>query len=63
MQEKNTFTGGCHCGVVRFQVSGLDLEHTVTCNCSRCSKLGSILSFVPAESFNLISGEDHLTDY
>lgn len=28
-----------------------------------CSKAGSILSFVPAESFTLLQGEDSLTDY
>lgn len=61
--ENKKLTGGCHCGAVRFEVVGLDLENTITCNCSRCSKLGSVLSFVPAESFNLLSGEDHLTDY
>lgn len=63
MSETNTFEGGCHCGAVRYRVGGLDLTSTITCNCSRCSKLGVILSFVPADSFNLISGEDHLTDY
>lgn len=63
MSETNTLEGGCHCGAVRFRVSGLDLDQTITCNCSRCSKLGSVLSFLPAESFNLLSGEDKLTDY
>jgi hypothetical protein len=32
-------------------------------NCSRCAKLGSLLSFVPAPDFNLISGEGGTTDY
>lgn len=63
MSDKTIFRGGCHCGKVRFEVSGLDLSNTITCNCSRCAKLGSILSFIGAESFNLLSGEDHLTDY
>lgn len=63
MSENNTFAGGCHCEAVRFQVTGLDLSSTITCNCSRCSKLGNVLSFVPAESFNILSGEDKLTDY
>lgn len=61
--QDDTFVGGCHCKAVRYQVSGLDVNNVVVCNCSRCSMLGSILSFVPAESFNLQSGEDHLTDY
>jgi|SRR3989344_2316909 len=63
MDSETVHNGGCHCGAVRYQVSGLDLDNTITCNCSRCSKLGSVLSFVPIESFNLQSGEDHLTDY
>lgn len=63
MNENNTFEGGCHCGAVRYRVSGLNLSSTITCNCSRCAKLGSVLSFVPADSFNLLSGEDKLTDY
>lgn len=62
MSDK-TFEGGCHCGAVRYRVSGLELDGLITCNCSRCSKLGSILSFVPAESFSLLKGEDYLTDY
>lgn len=63
MDSDTTFKGGCHCGAVRFQVRGLDLSGTITCNCSRCSMLGVILSFVPSDSFNLERGEDHLTDY
>jgi len=63
MSEKDTFEGGCHCQAVRFRVSGLNLDKTITCNCSRCSKLGSVLSFLPTESFDLLSGEDKLSDY
>lgn len=63
MTENTNFEGGCHCGAVRYRVNGLNLDSTITCNCSRCSMLGSILSFVPADSFTLLSGEDHLTDY
>lgn len=56
------YTGGCHCGAVRFEVDA-DLSSTIICNCSLCSKAGTILSFVPAESFTLLQGEDALTDY
>jgi hypothetical protein len=55
-------TGGCHCGAVRYEVEA-DLSHTMTCNCSHCSKKGFILLFVPAEQFTLLSGEDALTEY
>ena len=35
----------------------------VTCNCSRCRRLGSVLAFAPRESFTLLSGEDTLNEY
>jgi hypothetical protein len=54
--------GGCHCGRVRFRVTA-DLASTVTCNCSICQKTGTILTFVPASNFELLSGEDALSDY
>ncbi len=57
-----TYRGSCQCGAVRFE-AGLDLDRTVTCNCSRCRRLGSILAFTPPEGFVLESGEGELSDY
>lgn len=56
------YKGGCQCGAVRYAVS-VDLDNTIVCNCSRCARLGSILAFTPAESFDLLSGEDALTEF
>lgn len=56
------FTGGCHCGAVRFEAS-LNLSHTVSCNCSICSTKGLILAFTPVESFTLASGDMQLREY
>ena len=56
------YTGGCHCGAVRYEVTA-DLGGAISCNCSRCSKLGAILTFAPAQNFKLFSGEPKLTDY
>lgn len=57
------YTGGCQCGKVRFEVS-LDLSAPViACNCSRCGRLGSLLTFAPAAEFKLTSGEGNLTEY
>ena len=58
-----THQGGCHCGAVRYRVE-LDLTKPVTqCNCSICSRSGTLLSFVPAAAFTLEQGEGSLTDY
>ena len=62
MSNKRHYTGGCHCGSVRYEVD-LDLAHTVTCNCSICQKTGSTLAFAPADSFKLLRGSEVLTDY
>lgn len=56
------YKGGCQCGAVRYEVDA-DIDKTVSCNCSRCGRLGSILTFSPAESFRLLSGEGNMTDY
>jgi hypothetical protein len=55
-------SGGCQCGRVRYEVE-VGLDDTITCNCSRCGKLGSVLTFAPAQAFTLLSGEDALTEY
>ena len=57
-----TFSGGCHCGAVRFEAVS-DLETVIECNCSHCKAKGFLLTFVPPENFKLISGGDNLTDY
>lgn len=62
MPEATRYTGGCHCGAVRYEVT-MKLEGAMTCNCSICSKTGTALTFVPAAQFTLLSGEGVLTDY
>lgn len=57
-----TYAGGCQCGAVRFEAAA-DLGHTVSYNCSRCGRLGSILAFAPAAAFRLQRGDDALTEY
>lgn len=54
--------GSCHCGKVKFEVEG-DLDGGIACNCSMCGRKGTILAFVPADKFKLISGENAVTDY
>jgi hypothetical protein len=49
--------GGCQCGAVRYAVE-VELDNLITCNCSRCGKLGSVLAFAPASAFELQQGHD-----
>jgi hypothetical protein len=61
--QTKTYSGGCQCGAVRYDVR-LDLTQPVmACNCSMCGRSGTLLTFVPAAEFTLRSGEDTLTDY
>ena len=57
-----TYSGSCHCGKVRYQVT-TDLGKVMSCNCSMCRRKGALLSFVPAEQFTLAAGEGELTNY
>lgn len=57
-----TYEGGCHCGRVRFRVTG-DLTETLECNCSICTKKGFLHLIVMPECFELLFGEGELTTY
>ena len=57
-----TMDGGCHCGRVRFRVTG-DLAQTTYCNCSICTKKGILHLIVPLDQFELLRGRDDLTTY
>ena len=59
---KQTFSGGCHCGRVRFRVTA-DLDRVTYCNCSLCSMKGFLHLIVPPDRFEQISGKDDLTTY
>ncbi len=63
MVETRTYEGGCHCGAVRYEVTMAPPTKAFTGNCSICSRMGWVLSFVPADAFKLLSGEDTLGDY
>ena len=60
--ELKTYTGSCHCGKVKYQVA-IDLGHAMTCNCSICSRTGSVMVFVPQAQFTLLQGQNEQTDY
>jgi hypothetical protein len=62
MPAVRTFTGGCHCGQVRFECT-TDLAMVTACNCSICTKKGLHLTFLPPASFQLRAGADVLKEY
>ncbi|APR38698.1 GFA family protein [Paraburkholderia sp. SOS3] len=49
------YAGGCDCGAVRFTID-LDLDHTISCNCSNCRKRGLIFWFAAPERFRVTAG-------
>lgn len=57
-----THKGSCHCGAVAFEVEG-ELTGAMACNCSICSRKGSLLWFVPREQLRLLTAEDTLAAY
>ncbi|MGZ5226692.1 MAG: GFA family protein [Burkholderiales bacterium] len=51
------YKGSCHCGKIALEVDG-ELKEAMACNCSICSRKGSLLWFVPREKLRLTSQED-----
>ena len=56
-------TGRCHCGAVRYRVRLANPALAHRCNCSICAATGFIGIIVPADAFELVAGEDRLTEY
>ena len=57
-----TYTGGCHCGRVKFRVTA-DLASVTECNCSTCTKKGFLHAIVAPDAFELLAGAGELTTY
>ncbi len=55
--------GGCHCGAVRFAADVPVNANLLDCNCSICTKAGYLHLNVSHSSFELISGQEHLSTY
>jgi hypothetical protein len=62
MAEARTYTGSCHCGSVRYEVTA-DISRVTACNCSHCQRNGWLLAFVPEAQFKLLTPQAPLTDY
>ena len=56
------YKGSCHCGQIAFEVEG-ELTQVADCNCSICSRKGSLLWFVPRQQLRLLTSEENLSTY
>jgi hypothetical protein len=56
------YKGSCHCGKIAFEAEG-ELEQVIACNCSICSKRGSLLWIVPPANFHLLTPVENYATY
>lgn len=56
------YRGSCHCGKIRFAVEGT-IDSALSCNCSICSRKGSLLWFVPRDRLQLQTPAADLNTY
>ncbi|MBX7198711.1 MAG: GFA family protein [Rhodospirillaceae bacterium] len=59
---QKTYTGGCHCGAVKFRVT-TDLAGILDCNCSICTKKGFLHLIVEPDRFELLTDRAALSTY
>lgn len=55
-------SGSCHCGKVAFDVEGT-IDNALSCNCSICSRKGSLLWFVPRAQLTLKTPDEAAGTY
>ncbi|WP_412479062.1 GFA family protein [Azonexus sp. IMCC34839] len=56
------YKGSCHCGQIAFEAEG-ELKQVIDCNCSICSRKGSLLWMVPRGNLNLLTPEADIATY
>jgi hypothetical protein len=56
------YRGSCHCGKIAYEVEG-EIGPVIECNCSICSRKGSLLWFVPRASLRLLTPEADASEY
>jgi len=56
------YRGSCHCGRIRYEVEG-EVDSGMACNCSMCSRRGSLLWFVPRDKMRLLTDEKDAGTY
>ena len=61
-KEPKTYRGGCHCGGVAYEVTGV-IEDVSECNCSICTKKAYVHWIVPRQSFRMLTPAGNLATY
>lgn len=56
------YSGGCHCGAIRFEVDG-PIAAVEVCNCSICTRTGYVHWYVAPERFHLLTPMDAVATY
>ncbi|WP_394828048.1 GFA family protein [Pendulispora albinea] len=62
MGEMKTYSGSCHCGKIRFEVTA-DIGKASSCNCSICGRTGWLMTSVLSDAFKVLSGAEAQVDY
>ncbi len=57
------YSGGCHCGAIRFEFDASPAPELSDCNCSICRMSGFLHLVVPKERFRLKQGSADLIEY
>lgn len=57
-----TYHGSCHCGAVRFEVTG-DIAEAYTCDCSLCTKKNALMANIHESRLTITAGEEALGLY
>jgi hypothetical protein len=62
MSGRPILHGGCHCGLVAYEVDG-PIKRASECNCSICTRKGYLHWIVPRDQFRLMTSWDDLVVY
>ena len=57
-----TYRGSCHCGAVAFRIE-TDFPELTMCDCSICRRKNALMVRVHESRFELLCGEQTLTEY
>ena len=61
-RPRKNYSGSCHCGSVRFEITS-DFAELTSCDCSICRRKNALMVKVHQSEFRLLSGEESLKTY